>query len=231
MTGRKSKVTPKIETEFPVDLSAAFPRPGTLAFKTALALNWKETQLDLKGKSTSSLLWTAFRRHNNGPERFGIFVLWICLCIDRPWEKGWRFRVSEKLLSQAEDIILKFKLEGCRDLPDPSTVWKRLSRADAKKKIMDAAIGLPGESVLDLLRWSSPNLALPAFPTWRQVFGQKRVRDTARFVWLTRQPISKRDLMRRLRLTSSEVDSLIKWAGPRLKLEDRGRGSVWIRRA
>ena len=233
-TGQKSMANiarpdPFIDKIGEADLARAFPRASTRDFKSVLQENWADTAgKNTKGKSYSSFLAKRFRPKRNSPDRFYIFLLWLCLCIDRPWNKRWKFSITKKLLDEVWEILDRSGILNSPDfptrVPDPSTFQKRLGQPDAKIKIISVSLDPELQ-----------NLGLALYhvsEAWHFSEPQKRaLRIKSRYVGLVKKPINKRDLMRKLRINKTEMDQLIEWSADSVRVQDRGHGSIWVQRA
>ena len=218
------------------NMRGAFPLPGTPTFVNSLNENWSDViNGKTNGKSFSSFLARSFKSKKNRPDRFYIFVLWLCLCIDRPWNKEWRFLITDNrertgVLNKAQDLLEKYNIPAS-DLPDPSTLRKRLRQEDALDKIINATVratvGLTPDLLEDLSLRSPKGLL-------SELFKSRICRIRMGFIVLIKNgPTRKWTMMRKLRITKNELDQLISWAGDRVRIEDqgRGRGGVWIQGA
>jgi hypothetical protein len=175
-------------------------------FQRSLLNEWVATN----GKSVekwafSSFLAQEFKSKRNSPNRFYIFLLWLCLCIDRPWKKGWRLSIKENLLIEAGNLLDKFISNSQDIFPDLSTLRKRLGQKNARDKIINAALGPEQEKFRLIMTHFSFSLAKLGNAQQR-----RNLRIRMWFIWLTRKdPIRKRYLMRKLRINKNEMDGLI----------------------
>jgi hypothetical protein len=92
------------------------------------------------------------------------------------------------LLSDIEDILRKNEISHPRDnFPDTSTLRKRFKQPGEKEKIVDAAFGPELEKLGQAVFWY--------------------LKRTSKYVSILENgPISKRDLMRRLRGSRKDID-------------------------
>ena len=156
-------------------------------------------------------------------DKFHFFVLWLILCLKRPWQKNWKWSIDEEDKDKASDILDKF-LEKFPYLPDLQTLrWHK--KKERFKECVAEAMLLPMLSKLEeafkacygeIFKKLKPALYPTVFEFVREIVSEKYY--------------IKRDLYRKLRINVKDCDLLLKWAKAKslIKLKKLSNNSVLI---
>ena len=207
------------------DFDRAFPKKESKNFLERAAQNWKNLMEERIEKEDyyAAILYFQLKTKKYKLDKFYVFILWLILCVKRPWEKGWKFSLSEKDLNEISSLLEKI-IKDFPELPDLPTLRKYWRREKFKEDVALTTL-VPMLSKLkepfkdcfeEILKNLKPNL-------WEIVF--KFIDEIS-----SQRYYTKRDLMRKLRISKDQFDLILKWAEDRdlIKHEKFPQGSVFI---
>ncbi len=193
--------------------SPFFPDTQTIDFCEAFRREWKGYELHYKGTNTvSKYLYHRLKPKHNTLNEYYIFLLWLCLCVDREWMNIMppnmndliklppaiteRFRINDKTLAKAEEIRIREMSNGKYNVPelpvpDTSTMIKRLNNMKTLQAILYIPIHEHFKKILPQL--TSHFMILSKFG---ELIKKEKV-------------LRKRDLMRKMHINKAQTDHLI----------------------
>lgn len=217
----------------------AYPRESSPDFYDRIHLNWQNLKKDrIKGMDCyASMLYREFKPKRGKIEKFTAFVMYLYLCLKRPWEKGWRLSFSEK---QNEDIwakicrILEKISEDFPSYPEPRTLRKFKRKRLFKWKVHGIAEISENPEVFKklnqiiafILRWKPFEEPSIRKPLKKIDFEYRNI-----LIYLySQRHTTKRDLYRKFRISNKKCTQYLKKAEKEgfIKTKQYLHKSVWI---
>ena len=213
-----------------------YPRRGRADFDERANRNWEYLK---KGRNCAAhLLYLNLRTKHSKleeeQEKFNIFLIWLILCLKRPWENNWKCPISDEFLKNEIGDILDETLKTYPDLPDSKTLRSHIkkeyfklivawipARPKLRKMIMALrkAFGFNELQLLQKIRWPKK----PDFEPLKLLVPLSEQRY-----------ISRRDLMRKFGINKEHFDDLlarlirVPLAEDYIKIKKFPNNSVWI---
>lgn len=214
------------------DFDKIFPKEGSPDFNKHVRQNWGNLNVEkIEGKyCQAAILYQISKPKRNKLNKFYIFILWLFLCLERPWEKNWKYSLSEK---GGKDIWVKIDKilsnipEDFSDTwyPDIQTIRKYMKEEDCKKKVVAVILGPNFIKFSKTLWWV---LNKPVF----KKLDRKRIKYLFKFMNIleTQRIIRKWDLMRKFQADKGYFDFLLKKAEKEkfIKIKKFPHNSAWI---
>ena len=210
------------------DFEKAFPEENSPDFLERLAWNLKNLSEETMEKNDycAALLYYQLKTKGYKLEKFFVFVLFIILCLKRPWQKNWKWSIHEKDQQKVSDILKKF-LEEFNDLPNAQTLRYHVKKEKFKEVVAQATLA----PILSKLE--EPFIDI--FGDLLKELWKRKLDLESPFKFINEMSsqgcYQKRDLYKeKLRINKEHCDLLLKWAEDRdlIKLEKFSQGSIFI---
>lgn len=214
-----------------VDFDRAFPKVDSEDFLKRAAQNWKNLVEETIEEDDYylALLYFGLKTKGYKLSEFNVLILWLILCFERPWQKNWRFSLSER---KGKDIWIKIRkilVELPVDFssyqyPDLRTLWSYIKKEKFKDHVIETTL-IPMLSKLeepfkaffgDLLKELKSDHWIAVFKFMDEMSSEGCYRGS--------------DLMPKLRINKDQFDLILKWAEDRdlIKLKKYPQGTVFI---
>lgn len=212
------------------DLLRAFPKKDEAGFYEKASQTWKGLLYD---EGPAFWLFSHIKPRRNKIDRFNAFVLYLALCLKRPWERNgggsWNTFSSisgnDDLLWQITSILERVS-DDFPDLPD-SQFLKRHSKKNAfKESVAEVTLGaLPFQAGAAIQKLLAPQISKVE---------SKKIGVAVRLARRIKEGrVKKRDLLREFSGDKKQVGLLLeRWekAGS-IKQEKFIGGATWVSRA
>lgn len=215
-------------------MEKAYPQESSPDFYDRIYQNWQNLKKGrIKGKDCyASMLYRELKPKRGKIRKFAAFVMYLILCLERPWEKEWKLSLSIQNFKSMENKInkiLKKIPEDFPDLPDPKTLRRFKGKKLFKWKVHGIAEIAENPEIFKklnqlitfILRWKPLKEPLKKidFEYWNILVYLHSQRHT-----------TKRDLYKKLRINSQRCNSILKKAEKQgfIKIKKHLHESVWI---
>lgn len=223
-----------------LDYNKAFPKEDDPDFDIRVLENWETLNKGIFSKNKEGyvlVLYKQFYPKYNKLNKFYIFVFWLYLCTERPWNKKWAFSLGEKtnvkIINMLDRLIKKYPNRTPKTyphMPDIQTLRKYINNKDFYEKIGVVTITPQIIHMGQILKSAG--------------FDSKKLRNTfknmninhinyiMKFMKIirTKNDFTKRELMRKLSIDVKYCEILLKQAVEQniVELINRPRNSVLI---
>ncbi len=207
------------------DFEDPFPQEDSPDFMDRVSRNWENLRNnDIESEDCYALiLHKKFKPNRNKVNKFYSFCLWLFLCLDRPWEKNWKLPISEKKYDQIYSV-LNVLADSYPDLPDIQTIRKRVKKENFEEIVAFLPFRPMFMKIGETFRASKIYI--------QENFPYKELKLLHRFHELikTERIITKREIMRRLKIERDYCEFLIKKAEEEniITLHQAPKNRLWI---
>ena len=239
-------------------IERVFPKTDSPGFIKHAVKEWSNLQ---GGKHEGQFTMSSQLRNRLKQKRgrlinkFTIFIVWIILCLERPWEnqefkqlsikdiiedgqiKAWRFNLTEKSGENIWNRIDKILNQILDDYPDNfqlRTLRNHLNKGKLRSAIVAHFIGIEQFGVLGRALYEYLNPIRLLAKSIGQLFTPEFIQAAQIFAYIKKEKyVKKRDLIRKFGITGERCDCLLNY----LKAEDMSylkildsfpNKSVWI---
>lgn len=214
----------------PLDFIDAFPKENSPDFLNLVTENWKNLiQNNLEGKNCyTAILYRQLKPNRNKRNKFYVFILWLYLCFDRPWEKNWKYSLSEK---RGKDFYIKIskKLEKLPidfpNYPETQMLRKYLKKENTKDVISSLSFKSALMKLEEILKFVLSPIRLN-----QRIIDQLKIIFKFIDIIESQRWIKKRDLYKKLRIKKDDCDHLLEEAEEDgfVKIQNFPCNSTWV---
>ena len=183
---------------------------------------------------TASVLFLHLKTRRREPIKHTVLVLWLYLCIDRPWEKNWQYSLRKKVHDRIRE---RLKKSGTGSKFNIETLKKHISKKSFRgiviapiqfNQIMENFIPAR-DQFMEKVKRLDQNESVE----WPRIFTKEhadfihsipRVHDYIR----SQKFMGRRDLMRKFKINKAQCDLILETLRDDIKIKEWPTGSIGI---